>query len=72
MRTRTCGAVGWDGCDGRDVGEEKDAVDAGVGDVGKFLQLLSGLVERAEERGAEVAVEVVFDAHGDLFEAVRA
>ncbi len=30
-------AVGWDGCDGGDVGEEEDAVDAGVGYVGKVF-----------------------------------
>ncbi len=29
------GAVGWDGCEGGDVGEEEDAIDAGVGYVGE-------------------------------------
>ena len=62
-------AVGWDGCYGRDVGEEKDAVGAGAGDVGKFSELASCLIERCGEGGEEIAVELVLYAHGDLFEA---
>jgi len=30
------GAVGWDGCEGGDVGEEKDAIDTGIGYVGEL------------------------------------
>lgn len=63
------GAVGGDGCDGGDVGEEKDAVRTGAGDVGKFSEFASGLIEGRGEGGEEIAAELVLYAHGDLFEA---
>ena len=69
---KNVGAVGRDGGDGRDVGEEQDAVDARVGYVGKLLEFFTSLVERAEKGGAEVATELVFDTHGNFFEALGA
>lgn len=61
-------AVGWDGSDGRDVSEEQDPVHAGVGYIGKFLELFSRFVERFMERFAEIAAELMGYAHGDFFE----
>ena len=63
------GAVGGDGCYGCDVGEEKNSVCAGAGDVGKFSEFSSCLIERSGEGGEEIAAELVLYAHGDLFEA---
>lgn len=62
-------AVGRDCGDGRDVGEEQDAIYAGVCYVGKFLEDFSRLIEGAMEGASEIAVELMLDAHGYLFEA---
>ena len=31
------GAVGWDGCEGGNVGKEENAIDAGIGYVGELF-----------------------------------
>ena len=72
MRTSTCGTVGRRGGDGRDVGEEQDAVDARIGYVGKLLEFFACLVERAKKGAAQVATELVFDTHGNFFETLGA
>src|ERR1700743_1397694 len=63
------GAVGWDGCDRCNVGEEKNPVCTGTGDVGKFSEFSSCLIERPGEGSEKITAEMVFYAHGDLFEA---
>ena len=66
------GTVGRRGGDGRDVGEEQDAVDARIGYVGKLLEFFACLVERAKKGAAQVATELVFDTHGNFFETLGA
>ena len=66
------GAVGGNGCHGGDVGKEEDAVDTRVGYVGELFKFFAGLIEGSVESGEKVAVELVFDACGNLFEALGA
>lgn len=63
------GAVGWDGGDGREVGEEKNAVHARIRDVGKFFEILSYLIQRTAKRCVEIAVKLAGDTQCDLFES---
>ena len=63
-------SVGGNGRERGEAGEEKDAVGAGIGDVGEGFQQAAGVFEREGcESGAHVVVALVEDAVSDLVEA---
>ena len=65
--------VGWNGWQGREAGEEKDAVGARVGDVGEGFQQAARVFEREYGEGeAEIVVALVEEAVSDLVEATGA
>ena len=65
--------VGWNGGERREAAEEKDAVGAGVGDVGEGFEQAATVFEREGGEGeAQVVVALVEDAVSDLVEAAGA
>ena len=65
--------VGGNGGEMGEAGEEKNAVGAGVGDVGEGLQQAAGVFERERgEGGAQVVAALVEDAVGDFMKAASA
>ena len=65
--------VGGNGCERVEAGEEKDAVGAGIGDVGKGFQKAAGVFDReGGESEAEVAAALIEDAVSDLVETAGA
>ena len=61
-------AIGWHRGDRSFVGEEKDAVDAGVGNIGKPFQGFAYSGDGSSEKRIEVAAVFVYYALRDLLE----
>ena len=73
MRTATCGALEGTAGERGEAGEEKDAVGAGVGDVGEGFQQAARVFEREGGEGeAEVVAALIEDAVSDFVEAAGA